>query len=259
MLTPQSLISRLLDPIRRAQRDRELDDEIEAHLAQLTDDHIARGLSPADARLAARKMFGGVDQVKALYRDQRGLPWLDAAWQDLRFALRLCARERGFALMAIVVLALGIGVNNMFFTLVYAHTMRGLPIDRPEHVLYVSTFDDRTRDAPVSRLDFEDLRSSQQSFQHLAAFANAAVALGDEGRAPDRVDAAYVTADAFDVVPIRPLIGRVTTAEDDRPGAEPVVLLGASVWERRYGGDPTILGRTVLVNGAPVTVAGVIP
>jgi putative ABC transport system permease protein len=255
----RSLISRLLDIVLRRRREDRLSEEIQAHLDLMADDYVAQGMSPADARLAARREFGGVDQTKMRYRDQRGLPLIDALTQDVRFALRVLARDRGFALTAIVVLAVGIGVNNMFFTLVYAHKFRGLAIERPDRVLSISMFDDRAADRLVSLPDLEDLRAEQRSFQGLAAYTTGIVTIGDEGRAPDRYSAAYLSANALVTIGVTPIAGRGPEPREDRPGAEPVVLLGAQAWHSRYGGDPAIVGRTIQVNGAPATVVGIIP
>ena len=182
-------------------------------------------------------------------------------WQNIRFSVRVLSRDRGFTLTALLVLALGIGIgiNNIFFTLVYAHKFRGLQIERPEHVLFVSTFDDRTPDWPMSPADLDDLRSAQRSFQGLAAYVNAVVTVSDEGRAADRFDAAYVSSDAFDLIGVRPLAGRGPATLEDTPGRAPVVMLGAGAWQSRYAGDPEIIGRSILVNGSPAEVVGIIP
>src|SRR5688500_16779405 len=115
MTRAQVLVSRLLDALLRRRRDSRLSEEITTHLELLTDDYVARGLTPNAARAAARRAFGGVDQLKAVYRDQRGLPIVDALAQDLQFAWRLLRRDRGFSVTAVLVLGLGIGVNNMLF------------------------------------------------------------------------------------------------------------------------------------------------
>jgi hypothetical protein len=120
--------SRVLDLILRRRRDERLSEELQAHLDMLTDEGIAAGLSQADARRAARRRFGVVDNVKADYREQRGLPLVDGLWEDARFGVRLLRRDPAFAATAALVLALGIGVNNMLFTILYAHTLRGLPV-----------------------------------------------------------------------------------------------------------------------------------
>ena len=255
----RTFISRLLDVILRRQRDDRLSEEMQSHLDLLTDEHIAHGLSPDDARLAARRAFGGVDHTKMRYREQRGLPGLETLLQDLRFAVRVLARDRGFALTAIVVLGVGIGVNNMFFTLVYAHKFRGVAVQDVERVMFISTFDDRGTNRLVSLPEFHDLQTAATSFSGLAAYVNGVATVGDEGRAPDRFNAAYVTANAFPLLGLSPSLGRLPFPDDDRPGGEAVVLLGSDAWRQRYDGDPRILGRSVLINGSPATVIGVVP
>jgi len=255
----RTLLSRLGEVLFRRTRDARLSSEIKHHLDMLTDDHIANGMSPADARLAARKSFGGVDRIKMHSRDQRGLPVIDALRQDVRFAFRLLTRERGFALTAILVLGVGLGVNNMFFTLVYAHKFRGVVINDVDRVMSISTFDDRGANRLVSLPEFDGLRTAQTSFTGLAAYVNGVATVGDEGRAPDRFNAAYFSANAFPLLGLSPSLGRLPLPDDDRAGGEPIVLLGSDAWRQRYDSDPQILGRSVLVNGSPATVVGIIP
>lgn len=179
--------------------------------------------------------------------------------QDVRFALRVLLRDRSFTLTAIVVLGVGLGVNNMFFTLVYAHRLRGVAVENVERVLSISTFDDRVADRLVSLREYDDLRLAQTSFSALGAYVSGDVTIGDPGHAPDRFDAAFVTASAFPMLGVSPLIGRLATDDHDRPGAEPVVMLGADAWQSRYSRDPQILGRSILVNGSAATVVGIVP
>lgn len=255
----RTFLSRLLDVVLRRRREERLSEELQAHLDLMADDLVAQGMPPAEARLAARKAFGGVDQAKMRYREQRGLPMVDALTQDARFAIRVLTRERGFALTAILVLGVGLGVNNMFFTLVYAHKFRGVDINGVERVMHISTFDDRGTNRLMSLPEFTDLQSAATSFSGLAAYANGVATVGDEGRAPDRFTAAYVTANAFPLLGVAPSLGRLPSPDDDRPGGEPVVLLGSDAWQQRYGSDPQILGRSMLVNGSAATVVGIIP
>lgn len=173
------LLSRAAGIFRRGRRDDALRQEIDAHLDLLTEQYVRHGMSADDARLAARRAFGGVEQVKAAYRDQCGLPLFDAIAQDLRFALRVLTRDRGFALTAILVLGLGVGVNNMMFTIIYGHTLRQLPIDRPERVLFISASDPRVPERFLSYPDLLDLRGAQ-SFAGFVAFVDAPVPIGDE-------------------------------------------------------------------------------
>ena len=252
-------LSRLTDILFRRSREERLSSEIEHHLEMLAADHQARGLSEADARLAAQRAFGGVDRTRIMHREQRGLPILDLLIQDSRFALRVLMRDRGFALTAILVLGVGLGVNNMFFSLVYAHKFRGVAIDDVERVQFISTFDDRGANRLVSLPEFEDLQAAQTSFSSLAAYANGVATVGDDGRSPDRFNSAYISANAFPLLGLSASLGRLPVPDEDRPGGEPIVMLGSDVWRQRYSADPQILGRSVLVNGSPATVVGIIP
>ena len=239
---------------RRAER---LTEEVDAHLDLLTRDYIAGGLDPAAARQAARRAFGGVDQMKAAYRDRQGLPFLDALGQDVRFAGRLLRRDRGFAVTALLVLGLGIGINNMLFTVVNGHTLRGLPIPDAGRVVAIGTVDDRATERGVSFPDLVDWQQGARSLAGLAGFTNAPVIVAEDHRVAERFDGTFVAGDAFALIGVRPVFGRDFRPEDDRPGAAAVVLVGAGVWESRYAGDPGILGRRIVVNGAPATIVGV--
>ena len=179
-------------------------------------------------------------------------------WQDVRFALRLLRRERAFTTSAIFVLGIGIGINNMFFTILYAHTMRGLPIAGADRIVFISTFDDRSPDRAVSYADFLAIRGSQ-GLADVAAFTSAPVTIAGHSRAAERLDASFVSANAFALVGAAPERGRGFRPEDDGDGGGPVALLGAAVWRARFGGDEGILGQAILVNGAPVTVVGIAP
>ncbi len=255
----RTLVSRLGEVLFRRSREERLDSEIEHHLDMLADEMAARGMPLDEARLAARKQFGNIDRARMAHREQRGSAWLDGLAQDIRFAFRVLTRERGFAVTAIVVLGVGLGVNNMFFTLVYAHKFRGLPIDRPERILSIAAYDDRAPRLPLTLNELQELRDSLTTVDGLVAHTSAPVTVGDEGRAPDRFDGAYVSADAFRLLGIAPVMGILPSAEHDRAGAAPVVVLGAGAWRSRYGGDPNVLGRSVLVNGTPAAVAAILP
>jgi putative ABC transport system permease protein len=186
------------------------------------------------------------------------VPFIETFLQDVRFAWRVLARDRGFALTAILVLGVGLGVNNMFFTLVYAHLFRGVPIERADRVLFLSTFDDRLSNRRVSLPEFDELRQSQTSFSALGAYVNGVVTVGDPSRAADRFDGTYFSAGTFELLGVAPSRGRLPSKADDRPGNPAVVLLSAEAWRLRYANDPQILGRTILVNGSPATIIGIV-
>ena len=252
-------LSRLLDIFTGGQRDRAVREEIQQHLDLLTEEHMRRGLSRAEAELAARKSFGGVDQVVATYRDQRGWPRLGRLVQDAGFAWRQLWRDRRFTAAAVIVLGLGVGVSHLFFTLTYAHTLRGLPIPAVDRVLYVSTATQQGPAQGLSYQEFIDLRASQQAFVDLAAFTNTPITLGGEGEVPDRLDAAYTTGSGFSLAGVTAVHGRLFTPDDERKGAAPVLVLTERVWTNRYGRHPDVLGHVVLVGGTPVTIVGVVP
>ena len=180
--------------------------------------------------------------------------------QDLRFAVRLLVKDRWFTAVAVVALALGIGVNATVFTFVNAVLIRGLPFDDPDRIMSIAGRNMvRGTDMGVSYLDFEDFRHAQKSFAGLAAFNGTTLNVSDEGRVPERYQGPYVSANTFGLIGQRPLLGRGFLPDDDKPGAPAVAILGNSIWKTRYGGDPAILGRTIRINDVPTTVVGVMP
>ena len=253
------LISRVLDLLLSSRRERRLEEEITSHLDLLADQYLADGMTPLQARQAARRAFGGVEQMKEHYRHQRGLPLVDALRQDFRFAMRLLNRNRGFALTAVLVLGVGIGVNNMLFTILNAHTLRGLPIPSSDRVVWLSTIDDRGREHGLSLTDYEAISGAVQHYAGIAGFEAGPMVLAGDGRSADRLDGAYVTANAFDLIAATPLVGRSFTAPDDTPGAAAVAVLSKTAWETRYSSDRSALGRAITVNGVPATLIGVMP
>ncbi len=252
-------ISRLLDAVFRRRRDDRLDEEIESHLRLLEAELVAKGATPEEAGLAARRAFGRVESIKNEYRDQRGVPALDAIRQDARFAVRLLWRDPSFTLAAVAVLGLGIGVNSMLFTIVNAHAIRGLPIRDARNVLYLTTADDRRPDINVSLPDFNDWRAGATSFESLAAFTTESVVVSGDGSLPERVPSTFVSSAAFQIVGAQAALGRAFTELDYEPGAPAVVVVGEALWKTRYASDTAILGRAVTVNGTPSVIVGVMP
>ena len=238
--------------------ERELDAELRYHFDREVADNVRTGMSEEEARRRARLDLGGDDLLKEGCRDARGTRWVGDTAQDLRFAARLLLKDRRFTLPAVLALALGIGMNGTMFTIVNA-MIRGLPIDGPERIMSIHARDGagRWRGFGVSYLDFLDFQSATKTFAGLAAFNQSSATLGDEGRAVERVSAAYVSANAFQLLRERPIHGRDFVAQDDQPGAPGVVILGSRIWTTRYAADPTVVGRSVRVNGVPSTVLGI--
>ena len=180
-------------------------------------------------------------------------------FQDLRFAARLLVKDRWFTLVAVVALALGIGVNATVFTFVNAVLIRGLPIAEPDRVMVVGTRDARNRDRGMSYPDFEDYRRATRTFSGLAAYSGSVMNISDEGRTPERFQGPYISANAFRLIGQRTLLGRDFLTEEDRPGAAAVVILGNGIWKNRYGSDPSVIGRSIKVNDVVSIVIGVMP
>jgi len=259
MMRLRVLLSRLIEPLLKRKRERELAEEIDAHLELLTEEHLRRGLSHEAARAAARRDFGGVEQVKEAHRHQRSLPFADTFHQDLRFAVRLLVRDRWLTAVAAAALALGIGASNTVFTFVNAAQIRGLPVDEPKSVLAIHRIDASGRPGAVSRTELEVLRTEATTLEGIAAYKRSASTVTDEGLAPEQIRSLYVSANTFRLLRVPPSLGRDFLPEDDRPGAAPVVLLGESVFRTRYGGDRNVLGSAIRVNGVETTVIGVMP
>ncbi|MEO8259793.1 MAG: ABC transporter permease [Acidobacteriota bacterium] len=178
---------------------------------------------------------------------------------DLRFAVRLLLKDRWFTFVAALALALGIAANNAVFTFVNAILIRGIPFKDAERIMALGTRDARNRNLGVSFLDFEDWRASARTFSELTLFGRPILNVSEEGRAPERYAGAIVSANLFRLIGEQPLLGPGFTADDDRFGAPPRVVIGYGMWQTRYGGDPGMIGRTVKVDDLIATVSGVMP
>ena len=251
--------ARLRAVLQRSRADRDFDEELQAHLDLLTDDNIARGMSPDQARRAAALKLGSASSLAMRHRDTRGLPWLEDLIQDLAFAGRLIARDKWFSIAAIVVIALGIGANAVGFTIVNAAFFRGFAFDRADQLHVITWRPDRGRRVPSSYADLEDWRSQAHSFSAIGAYTWEALNLADDHAPPQQTQGAHVTANFFDVLREQPVLGRGFLAGDDRRGAERVALIGHELWTNRYGRDPGVIGRVLRVSGTAATIVGVMP
>jgi putative ABC transport system permease protein len=181
-------------------------------------------------------------------------------WQDLQFAVRLLVKDRWFTLVAATALALGIGVNATVFTFVNAVLIRGLPFADQDRIMALGSRDPaRDRNLGVSYLDFKDWTAGSRTFSALAAYSGTTANLSEQGKAPERFSGVYISANAFKLLGLSPMLGRDFLPEDDRPGAPAVVMLGSGVWKTRYGSDRAVIGRTIRVNDTPSVVIGVMP
>src|SRR5688572_1063179 len=252
-------LRRLLSLFTGSRDEAELSREMTSHLALLEDENRRRGMSADEARLAARRAMGSVALAKDLHRDARSFPWLEDLRRDLRHAARALRRAPGFTVVAVFTLGLGIGVNTTFFTIVNAICLRGLPIDEPDRVMFVSGRDAQDRTLGLSYAEFDDIRARTTAFSRVAAYMMTSPSVTDNRQPPARVLGAYVSAGSFELLGDRPILGRTFRPEEDNPGSPAVVIIGNELWSSRYASDPDIIGQTISVNAVPSTVIGVMP
>jgi len=247
----------------RELRDRELSAEMESHLELHFEDNLRRGMSPAEARREAIMKLGGVEQTKENYRERLGLPLLEVFFQDLRFGARMLHKNPGFTLVAVLTLALGIAANATVFSFVSAVLYKRPPVYDSDRVLVVyGTAAARglgTSLNPVSAPNYFTWKRENRVFSDLAAlepYISVNLTGKDE---PERISANRATSNYFSVIGVAPALGRAFANGDDQAGHDRVVLLDYRFWERKFGSDPSIVGKTIRLNGEEHTVIGVLP
>jgi predicted permease len=250
---------RLRSLLRRARVEEELDEELRFHLERLTEEHIAAGMAPGDARHAALREMGGLDQRKEECREARGVALLDELRQDVRYALRGLRKSPGFTTVAILSLALGIGANTTIFTFVNAVLLRPLPYPGSDRLVVL-------REQPpgaegtvfVHPLNFLEWRARAGSFEALALVQTPPlIVIGASGA--EQVARVQTTSELFRVFGVGPARGRVFTPEETQPGNHDVVILGHGFWQRWFGGDPAVVGRRLAVRDDSLAIIGVAP
>ncbi len=261
----------------RKRLEREMAAEMQAHLDELAERNVAAGMAPEEARYAARRAFGGVEQIKEEARDERRWGWLENFGQDVRYGWRQLAKHPGFTLVAAGSLALGIGANTAIFSLVNAVMLKSLPVPQPgELMLFQWTGRHAphpsrgriTRD-PVTKVEtgnafsalaFARFQENAGALANIFAFASLEDAkVRIDGEVEASAVAQVVSGGYFAGLRVNAALGRVLTPEDDRPGAEPVAVISDRFWRRRLAADPAAVGKTIKINDVAVTVVGVSP
>ena len=255
-----SLTSRIRAVFSRRAGDQEFERELESHLELLTDDNLRRGMNSEDAARAARVRLGGVTQLKETNREIRGLPFLETSVQDVRFAFRMLRKNPGFAFIAVLTLALGIGANTAMFSVVYATALKALPYPDSQQLFSVfqESAEDKAKQTGWSYLNFVDLRSQNHLFTEMSGAQFHQLTLTGRGE-PQVIDTSVVTPEFFSVFEAKPLAGRVFSSEDGKPGAPPVVILSESLWRGSFGADPSVIGSAVDLDKRSFTVVGIMP
>ena len=258
--------------------DRDFDQELEMHLEMLAEDYGRRGMTPDEALRAARVHLGGISQLRESHRAVRGLPFLDTFLQDIRYALRGLGKNPGFTALAVLTLALGIGVNTAVFTLYNAVFLRPLQAADPDRLVGLAH---GGRSPSFPYVEYAWYRDHSHSFSGLAAMSHAIFSMSgisEPAQSPrdgiagaaglqfptvtgasEPVYAAVVSGNYFAVLGARANFGRVFLPQEDSPNAQPVAVLSDRLWTRRFARDPGVLGRTILLNSTAVTIVGIAP
>ena len=237
-----------------AQRDDgEFDAELKSHVAMHTEDGIQSGLAQDEDRRQALIRLGGAEQTRQAYRERRTLPWLESLGRGLAYSLRRLARQPALTAIAVLSIGLGIGANATIFSMVSRFILRPAPVGDPATLVALEP----KRDSDSFSLPlYEDLRDQVKSFSGVAAYFPLAPASVSGSGEPERVFGETVTTNFFDVAQLRMTLGRGFASSEEK---EPVVVLSAALWQRRFHGDPAIVGKTVTLSGHAFTVVGVAP
>jgi predicted permease len=240
--------------------DRELDAEVRFHIEMETQKYVQRGMNSEDARRLALRNFGPMEKHKEEVRDARGVSWLEELAADLRYGARTLRKNPGFALVAIMTLGLGIGANTAIFSVINGVLLKPLPYENGDRLVLLQQSAPRVnqQNFGVSIKELYDYREQLASFEGLVEFHQMSFDLLKRGE-PDRVAAGVVSPNFFDVLGIKPALGRTFVPTDDDHGAEAVLVLGHSYWQTKFGADPGIVGQVFEMNDRPHRVVGVLP
>ena len=265
MISPRQLSARILAFFQKSSLDREMEAELACHLELATDDNLKQGMSLEEARRRAVLRFGNVQQVRELQRSTRGLPWLDTLMQDLRFTLRTLCRDRSFAIVAVLILALGIGANIAVFSVVNTLLLRPLPFADAHQLVRIVPKISKCGDS-CATYSTDAVQEYQQRTRFFAqvtgydAFTSAGNWKLTDRAVPLPVTGIDVMDNFFTTLGVAPLLGRGTfSAEESRPTAAPVVILSYFFWKRQFHADRDIIGKSISLSGSPTTVIGVLP
>jgi macrolide transport system ATP-binding/permease protein len=283
MKTLRAFFHRIHNLFHEEQLDRELNEELASHLQMHIEDNLRAGMSAAEARREAHMKLGGVEQTKEIYRDRRGLPLLETLLRDLRYAFRMLRKNPGFTAVAVLTLALGIGVNTAIFTAFDALVLRPRSVKDPDRLAVLSRTTPGGRDGRFSYPDYLYYRDHSSSFSDLSLFAfGMAVTSSDlpatGPEATPRIAGAvgfqlpqllqgsaqpimcfFVSGNYFPMLGATPLLGRILLPEDDQANAPLVVLMSGNSWQRHFHSDPKVVGSVLHLNGVAFTVVGVTP
>src|SRR5271156_7038749 len=250
---------RLRSLFRRQAADQELDEELRYHLEQKTQQYIAQGTPPQEARRAALLELGGLEKRKEECRDMRQVTWLQDLLQDIHYGLRILSKNLGFTTIAILTLAFGIGANTAIFSVVQGVLLAPLPYSEPERLVMVWQYNLTLKHViSVSYPDFLDWQRNARSFQQMAAFDSQDRNLTAPGT-PEHLNGEEISSGFLSTLGIKPILGREFLPAEDKQGGAPVVLISDRLWKNRFAGSIEALGKPITLDGVDYTVTGVLP
>ncbi len=254
------LLLRLVSFFRSDRAEADLAREITAHLQLLEDRFVAQGMTAEEARYAARRAFGGREQVKELQRDERSFRWLTGWSMDLKLGVRMLIKYPGLSVLGGTAIAFAVAAGTGTFEFLTQYVHPRLPLEEGHRIVGVRLWHIASRGVEEqASFDFMRWREQLASIEDLGAFRTVDRNLAIDNGLPEPVQIAEITASAFGVARVPPLKGRLLVASDEQRGAPAVVVIGYELWQSRFGGDPGVVGRTVRLGEAPSTVVGVMP
>jgi putative ABC transport system permease protein len=254
------LASRIRGFVTRRRLDEDFQQELDSHLALLTEENLCRGMTPEEARRAARMRLGGVTQLRESHRDLNGLPWLETLIQDVRYGLRMLRKSPGFTSLAVLTLALGIGANTAIFSIVNAVFLRPLPFPHADRIYVVDRVGNPIGGASISFPIYAAWEKTGEAFfDHMALVAWWGDATLTGVGESERIPIAGASSGVFSVLGVQPALGRDFVPEESRPGGPKAVILSNSLWRGRFGADRNILGRSMKIDGEARSIVGVLP
>lgn len=241
----------------RSGLDDDLSEEMQAHLDLIAAENVERGMTSDEARAAARRNFGNLTRTREKAREAWRFPKFETILQDIRYGLRGIRRSPGFSLVVILTLALGIGANTAIFSVVYSVLLRPLPYPHGERLVGLGESTAQASGIAVTWINFQHWRAESTAFEDMAAMTGGDFTLTGRGEAT-LVHAREVTSGAFRLIGMKPALGRLFTDADDKPGAAPTVLVTPEFWQSRLGGDPHVIGESLVLNDTPYQIIGVL-
>jgi len=252
------LLFRLRSLLRRRAVEADLDDELRFHRERQLEKYLRSGVTRDEAMRRVRLDFGGLDQVREECRDARGVRPFEVLVQDMRYAVRTLRKSPGFTAVALFTLALGIGANTAIFSVVYGVLLRALPFREPSRLVVLNETTPRVGTVSVSYPNFLDWRAQSRTLPEMAAVYGLSFNLAGTSR-PENIHGLAVSSSFFSMTGVRPVLGRVFNASEEKAGTAPVLLLSYRLWQSHFGADPNMLGRVVTLDTRAFTVVGVLP